>query len=279
MHDVFYFTDIHGCDRLFNRIMMWIKNQDKESTIIFGGDACDRGNGGYQIMRNLLDDPYVIYLKGNHEDLFVKAADAMLKSGAYKDGNDGIEDMMWKDDDVYLAVRNGGAPTLLGWINDGASHDFVDRIRELPLTFCYGKYDFCHAGASYKYFKEVNQAEYMETTPDPIAAKAVIWDRNCWGLGWKKDRICVHGHTPTPLLPSKFYGTKDKSEAHAHPAKWYGPFEPKRFPGLKVDMDTGAVWTGRIWVLNVLTGKATSFTTNPIDSSSRIDIGLENFEI
>ena len=78
MHDVFYFTDIHGQLPLFNRIMQFIQEQDEDATIIYGGDACDRGPEGYAIMNALLDNPQVVYLKGNHEDMFVRAARALL---------------------------------------------------------------------------------------------------------------------------------------------------------------------------------------------------------
>mgnify|MGYP002526906662 CR=1 FL=1 len=78
MHDVFYFTDIHGRKDLFDRIISFCEQQDPEYTLIFGGDAADRGSEGYYIMTALLDNPHVIYLKGNHEDLFVKAARAII---------------------------------------------------------------------------------------------------------------------------------------------------------------------------------------------------------
>ena len=74
MHDIFFFTDIHGMYDLYRAIMDFCNEQDSEATIIFGGDACDRGRDGYKIMKELLANPRVVYLKGNHEDLFVKAA-------------------------------------------------------------------------------------------------------------------------------------------------------------------------------------------------------------
>lgn len=290
MHDVFYFTDIHGQMPLFNEIMRWIDEQDNESMIIFGGDACDRGEDGYAIMKALLDNPRVVYLKGNHEDMFVNAAFEILdmindlkpekitRSWAL----DLLEHAYFQDGSIALAIHNGANPTLMTWMLDGAPVSFVERINKLPLTFSYENYDFCHAGGSYSAFKAVNNAEYEGTTPNERDVTTVIWDRNCLGLGWEKDRICVHGHTPTVMLSAKFYGSRDKSEARIHPAKWYGPFDKERWPGLKVDMDTGMTWTGRAWVLNVLTGKATSIFDNEIgrtDVSHTFSIGFENFEI
>ncbi len=74
MHDIFFFTDIHGMYDLYRAIMNYCNEQDPEAMIIFGGDACDRGRHGYKIMKELLDNPYVVYLRGNHEEMFCNAA-------------------------------------------------------------------------------------------------------------------------------------------------------------------------------------------------------------
>ena len=39
MHDVFYFTDVHGCYDLYRAAMNYCLEQDPECTIIYGGDA------------------------------------------------------------------------------------------------------------------------------------------------------------------------------------------------------------------------------------------------
>lgn len=69
MHDIYFFTDIHGQKNLFDAMYDWCLRQDPECTIVYGGDACDRGNDGYEIMKKLIASPQVIYLKGNHEYL------------------------------------------------------------------------------------------------------------------------------------------------------------------------------------------------------------------
>ena len=54
MHDIFCFTDIHGVRPLYDAIMNYCNEQDPEATIIFCGDAMDRGYDGYAIMKELL---------------------------------------------------------------------------------------------------------------------------------------------------------------------------------------------------------------------------------
>ena len=282
MHDVFYFTDIHGRKDLYDRIISFCEQQDPEYTLIFGGDAADRGLAGYYIMNSLLENPHVIYLKGNHEDLFVKAARAIIghfsaTDEAYKtihsvtdqiDAEDIIEIVAWQDKTVDLHLINGGMSTLIDWLLAGANEDFVDRIDQLPVCYQYNEYDFCHAGGAPYAFNEVLTAEYEGKIPRADAIDTCIWDRECFNLGWTPNRICVHGHTPTSLLPKKFHSII--SDDSVQPAAWVGNLK-KENTGLKIDMDTGAVFMGVIYVLNILTQKVYRF-------NSIIDSPIEEYK-
>lgn len=272
MHDMFFFTDIHGNKRLFDFLRKWCYEQDSKCTIVYGGDAADRGEDGFYIMNELLNDPHIIYLYGNHEDLFVKAADAII--GAYVSDDEKhkyihhynekqVDEILRKmnDDnfDVKLHISNGGESTLRAWLINGANEEFIDNIRNLPRTFSYENIDFCHAGGSYQAFKTIADAEY-ENNPRPYYEEnMLIWDRNCIPLGWETGRICVHGHTPTTYLPAGIYG-HDKSLANIHPCSWYDRMGAKeKRGGMKIDMDTGAVFSDRAFVLNCLTMKTYGF--------------------
>ena len=85
MHDVFYFTDVHGQYELYKAAMDYCLIRDPEATIIFGGDAADRGKNGYQIIKELINNPYVIYLKGNHEEIFTNSAREIIGHCAQND--------------------------------------------------------------------------------------------------------------------------------------------------------------------------------------------------
>lgn len=296
MHDMFYFTDLHGQKDLFIAMRAWCLRQDEECTIVYGGDACDRGEHGYEIMNMLLADPQILYLKGNHEDLFVKAARELIGYYARNDESynafhnchdaETAERLIRNGGahDVSLHCYNGGFPTLRDWILDGADDEFVDKIDELPVTFSYEGVDFCHAGGTYSAFKAVNDAEYWDAKPNVYAIDKCIWDRNAIALGWETDRICVHGHTPTILLPRGIYGT-DQSEAHAHPCAWQDHMGGKeKRGGWKIDMDTGATWTGRAYVLNVLTMHVTGFFDHRVPENNEpdgiaIEEEFENYKI
>jgi len=272
MRDVFFFTDIHGNKRLFDFLRNWCYEQDLECTIVYGGDAADRGEDGFYIMNELLNDSHIIYLYGNHEDLFVKAADAIIGAYASDDekyeyihhcneeqANKVLEKMNDENFDVKLHIYNGGESTLKAWLINGADEDFVDNIRNLPRTFSYENIDFCHAGGTYSAFKKVADAEYENKMRPYYEENMLIWDRNCIPLGWETGRICVHGHTPTIYLPAGIYG-RDKSLANIHPCNWYDRMGAKeKRGGMKIDMDTGAVFSDRAFVLNCLTIKTYGF--------------------
>lgn len=259
MHDVFFFTDIHGCRPLFDAIMKYCKEQDEEASIIFGGDACDRGADGYSIMKDLLDNPKVVYLKGNHEDLFVKAAKQIREEFNFIDADkEYIQNTLLRSGRktilVYESLLNGGLSTLVDWIIDGMPMDFVEKIDKLPLTFVYGKCDFSHAAAMPQTFQSVYTAEYEGRQPNEWDIESILWSRTTLNYGWTPNRIAVFGHTPVVYLPEytnvKFLKTQ--------PIYYYVSTVPT-LTGAKLDMDTGAAFTNKAFVLNVLTMKAQGF--------------------
>ena len=283
MHDVFYFTDVHGCYPLFRAAMDFCVKQDPECMIIYGGDACDRGTDGYKIMRELLGNPQVMYLKGNHEDLFVHAAWAIKREYEHKIDEDLVWSYLYNEEmsdygnhDVQLCLFNGGYQTLHDWMMDGMPMNFVNKIQYLPVTFSYENLDFCHAGGRPKEFKNIQIAEYNNDFISNDDLMMAIWDRNYLGQGWIPNRTCIFGHTPTTYLAAKYYG-RDKSLTNVHPCAYNATLDDK-WTGRKIDMDTCAVASGRLYVLNCLTMKAYGFKDIDLDHEV-INHRVEQFEV
>ena len=281
MHDVFYFTDIHGMYDLYRAIMNYCFTQDPECTVIFGGDAIDRGPDGYKIMKELINHPQVIYLKGNHEDMFVQAADRIHKDYRGLPNLDEIENYlynsMYDDSIINLSIQNGGFVTLRDWMLDGASMAFVDKVRNLPLTTQYQKLDFCHAGGNPLNYMTTAMSEQEHAPYVDEDVTMMLWDRNWLGFGWIPGKTLVYGHTPSFNLPAKYYG-QDKSTFHAHPCKYIGMID-SRLTGYRISMDTGAAISGRAYVLNCNTMQAIGFRdmdflddTNPNHEIEQIEI-------
>lgn len=286
MSKVFFMTDTHGQLALFRAMRDWCIAQDPNCKIVFGGDAADRGRYGIEIMQELLNDEHFIYLYGNHESMFVDAADEII--GHYSQNDEMWEKLHSASPNtiisevrrgyyVSLHMHNGGQPTLARWLELGADMDFVDKIRDLPRTYTYENIDFCHAGSTYSMFQR------CATSPDFYAERQCIWDRSRLAMGWETGRICVHGHTPTTLLPDGIYG-RDKKEDKIHPCAWYDKMGAKNFRGgPRIDMDTGMVWTGRAYVLDCTNFEVTGFWNHylgaSIEEDAFIEVGFENFKI
>ena len=264
MHDIYAFSDIHGMWDLYRAIMDYCHEQDEDAMIIFCGDACDRGPAGYQIMKELLDNPKVVYLKGNHEDMFCKAAREIKENFSF-DGVDRervrhiLNTCMvfdYRYPEIQNALGNGGIDTLTDWVMDGKPLDIVERLEALPYTFSTDTCDFCHAAGVYKVFERVSDAEYNGFPIDPYDANSIIWSRGAFNYTWAQNRTCIFGHTPVPYLLEDLK-IKRTEENIVRPYKYIGTFGNTN--GTKIDMDTGAAFLKYAWVLNCLTMKAQGF--------------------
>ena len=80
MNKTYCFTDLHGEWRLWEQI----KNYLDDSDIVYClGDCLDRGSKGLEILEDILADPRVIFIRGNHEDEFLKFFSNPDKYGYY----------------------------------------------------------------------------------------------------------------------------------------------------------------------------------------------------
>ena len=242
---MFYFTDIHGNIELFHYVVDWCKRQDPSCTIVFGGDAADRGEYGYQIIKEMLADPQIIYLFGNHEQLFLQAANELITIASQNKILFGalhrittLEQVnQWLNtyhgNAVNNYICNGGFPTLRDWLFDGANANILRDLECLPRTYSYKNIDFCHAGGTYNAFLDWQHAE-----------RVILWDRDCLNMEWADGRICVHGHTPVPAIKRN----------------WIRPLAT-RFDNnsWRINMDCGTAFSSMIYVLNCNTMEITGF--------------------
>lgn len=286
MHDIFYFTDIHGARPLFDAIMNYCNEQDPEAMIIFGGDAIDRGSDSYNIMKELLNNSQVVYLKGNHEDMFTKAAREIKELFSFTDVDkekihkvlNACRNFDYKYAAIQDSLHNGGLNTLTDWILDGMPMDLVERIEHLPLTFSYNNVDFCHAGGTYKAFKEISDKEYYDQPIKEWDAESLLWSRTTINIGWAQNRMCIFGHTPTPYLEDYLDKFKWPEDCDVTPVL-YNRNTISEMTGWKLDMDTGAVFTGRAFVLNVLTMKVYGFEDKDFMNEEIHKHNIEKIEV
>ena len=226
MNKVYACTDLHGCYKLWTQIKEFC---DETDTIYFLGDACDRGEHGLRIMREMLADPRVHYIKGNHEAFFEDIGSELIEG---------------RTSQIPLWRSNGGFDTMrdLLALPEEAQETYIRRIAKLPI--------------SAKYVNKKGQTillSHAGFTPDrkPNRIRDYLWDRNHFYDFWPTDKkyedtYIVHGHTPVESLlhimgPQKFF-TRDK----------YGWLNPVFYEGgHKIDLDLASFESGKAVLLDL----------------------------
>ena len=171
-------SDWHAQTKLGIQILNYLQPDD---TLYFLGDSVDRGPGGLTLLNLLLNDPRVIYLRGNHEDFIIN--------------ND---DHMW-----YLNGGNGTKEAIEA-LTDVERQKLIKKLKNLPdiieIDNIEGKHlVLCHAGTDPWMTK--CDLELMGRK-DPY-----VWDRHHIHGDWSsapefKDTYVIHGHTPVTAEPA-----------------------------------------------------------------------------
>ena len=213
-------ADLHGQGQLWDQIKNFLKPED---ILYFLGDAIDRGPDGYRIMKELLLDKRVIYIKGNHELMMEDALTELRDDGYENECN-------------YVWAMNGNYPTFTAWEECGRHFGWIYALHKLSTEETYVNKNnitihLCHAGYT------------IENKPKD--AYDIMWDRRHF---LKKsiprdNEIVIHGHTPISYLISEL-------------KKYNLPFQEKDGYVLygnntKIDIDCGSAFTYKTILLNL----------------------------
>lgn len=172
---VYACSDLHGNLNLYKQIADFLKPED---TVYFLGDAGDRGSHSWETIKEIYKNKQFIYLKGNHEDMFVRAAKEF------------IIDEVWGYD-YFLLCQNGGEETINDWLNEDNRNEWVAAINNLPVRAEYTNKDgitFIMTHAGFTPNKKAN-----------ILLEDLLWSREHFYDAWPEDEektIILHGHTP-----------------------------------------------------------------------------------
>lgn len=173
-------SDLHGMYNLWAQVKNFITEDD---VLYILGDCIDRGEDGWQIIKEIIDMPNVVYLRGNHEQMMI-------------DG----ERQIW--------IYNGGEPTIkamnadtyeewdrvFSWIKENTIYDVVEITNENNDIIL-----LSHTGCS--------------------QIKFSLWDRHHLSNEWRgEDNVyIIHGHTPVQYMPDFVYEENMKDTK----AFWY----------------------------------------------------------
>lgn len=206
-------TDLHGMYNLWEQIKEYMKPED---TLYYLGDAIDRGPRGWDVFTELLDDPRVIFIKGNHEDM-------MYYSYVFS-GELGTEYFKAWD-------KNGGKETRKNLQEKNLSYsekmEYIYKIKDMPTFRIYQnerKETFLLTHAGFTPTKEYWNLNLFEQE------YSNLWNRKHITERWPQDTVnenkfVIHGHTPIPYMFQLIPGIQDPIIYCA---------------GHKVNLDTGA---------------------------------------
>lgn len=179
-------TDFHGMYGLWKRIKEYMNPED---TLYYLGDAIDRGPRGWDIFTELLDDPRVIYIKGNHEDIMYNVFNSLH----------GEADKWLKHWD-----KNGGSKTRKNMesVSYETKMKYINKIAEMPTFKLYQNqqhevFILTHAGCT-------PTKEYWDM-PDAEWQYSNLWNRKHFTDPWPQDKnnkhkFVIHGHTPVQFM-------------------------------------------------------------------------------
>lgn len=169
---LFAISDIHGTFNLLQIGLDWIAKNTESAKIVFTGDYVDRGPNSKSVIECLMAGPTRsqdewVCLKGNHEDLLVKALTRQSLQ------------------DQYNWVRNGGLDTQKSYDGEIPEHH-IQWMRDLPLFHETENYWFVHAGL------------HPNLHPSEHPSEHLLWMRY-----WESEiehgsyeKHVVYGHTP-----------------------------------------------------------------------------------
>jgi diadenosine tetraphosphatase ApaH/serine/threonine PP2A family protein phosphatase len=123
------FGDIHGSISTLHRVLARLRPTVAD-TLLFLGDYIDRGEDSRAVLDLLMELEQqfeCIFLKGNHEELFLSA-------------------YAGTEEDWGLWLTNGGLKTLLDFESDLPPDRYVDWIRRLQTSYETDAHYFVHAG-------------------------------------------------------------------------------------------------------------------------------------
>lgn len=223
---VYAVSDLHGMYDLYKQIKEFIQSDD---VVYCLGDCGDRGPHSWETIVAIYNDPQFIYMKGNHEDMLMKAIDEWLPYHQHLS-------------EYALLYQNGGERTFQGWKNGPERNNWRNRLSKLPTEEIYTNKDGKNIIMTHSGYTPLN------------LVKDTIWNRNHIYDTWPeeeeyKDAIILHGHTPFHYLANAYNVESPQTKRMIHEgenvhAVWYCEHH-------KCCIDAGAVFLGQTILLNL----------------------------
>lgn len=224
---VFIIGDLHGCQVLLDQLMGQMAAKDPDAMRVFVGDYVDRGEDSAGVLRTLFalrDDPNVICLIGNHEDMMLGFIDKPEKKGGRWLRYGGLQTLAsFGIGGVTNSSEGDALVTACEALKAAMGAEMLAWLRGLPATWDSGNLTVVHAGA------------------DPVTPLAL-----------QPNKTFMWGHPDF----ERVLRTDGTWVAHGHTV-----VEQANAQGGKIAVDTGAYATGQLTAAYVTSGDVTFVQT------------------
>lgn len=221
MGKVYAVSDLHGNYELWQKIKNYLQPNDM---LYILGDCADRGKYGWAIIKEVLEDDRIDYIRGNHDQFILDS---------------------WKDNYSMgnIWYYNGGLDTYNAMLADPNAEKTLRKLQETSLYCIYcAKNDnlihLSHAGLS--------------PTEDTPEEEQLLWDREHIAdeVKFDENTYIVHGHTGVKRL--YHYGALD---IETNPSQTIG----KYCGGHKICIDGSSAFSNKCALLDLNTLKEIVF--------------------
>lgn len=185
---VYVISDIHGEFDLFENLVKYYDEKTQQLVLI--GDLNDRGpktKACFLLGMQLVNEHGAIYLRGNHEEMFLqflKSPEDWFPTYRYNGGRETINSLL------HPGATEEYSPTEMAMMIKSRYQELIQFLLERPFYYEWGNYIFVHAGVDLK------KKDWHQTDP-----KDFIWIREPFHEGKNRTgKTIVFGHTITPML-------------------------------------------------------------------------------
>ena len=239
MGKVYALSDIHGFYSIYEQVKEFLEPED---TVIFLGDAADRGPRGWECIKAILDDPQFTYIMGNHDLFLVRRF-----FGPHK------EDNRWMHD------NNGGQATIDNMVASGDSPQVISEYLEKLAAAPY--YVECETDdGQHLYLSHSGAVTHLGNKE--LDGEDFTWDRHHFFKDAEEGiDLIIHGHTPIPYLIDELNEySVFADESMIDGSKEFVAGQPFYYANwTKCDIDSCTVVSGAATLLDLETLEATAF--------------------
>lgn len=190
-HPICAIGDIHGCDAQLSCMLDEIDAAGLSGeTVVFLGDAIDRGPQSAQVLDRLFErastrPEHTVVLMGNHERMMLDFIDDPLDKGSRWLLHGGVATLQ----SFGISCSSSGPPPeemmdIAQALETALSPDVIAWLRGLPLYWASGNICCAHAALN------------PDKSPDAQSERSLLWGHPQFLKKRRQDELCVvHGHT------------------------------------------------------------------------------------